>query len=58
LNAEVRLYVIGVPNISGAISASAEAGLQVIRLSSVCPPSAIRPNVQEGYLVGEYPFDL
>ncbi len=52
---EAFLYVVGVPNISGAISASAEAGLQIIRLSSVCPPSAIRPQVQEGYLLGEYP---
>ncbi len=52
---EAFLYVLGVPNISGAISASAEAGLQIIRLSSVCPPSAMRPHVQEGYLVGEYP---
>jgi hypothetical protein len=52
---EAFLYVLGVPNISGAISASAEAGLQIVRLSSVCPPSAIRPHVQEGYLVGEYP---
>ena len=51
----MRLYVIGVPNISGAISASAEAVLQVVRLSSVCPPSAVRPNVQDDYLVGEYP---
>ena len=52
---EAFLYVVGVPNISGAISASAEAGLQIIRLSSVCPPSAIRAHVQEGYLLGEYP---
>jgi hypothetical protein len=52
---EAYLYVIGVPNISGAISASAEAGLQIIRLASVCPPRALRPHVQEGYLLGEYP---
>jgi len=37
------------------VTASAEAGLQVIRLSSVCPPSALRPHIQEGYLLGEYP---
>jgi hypothetical protein len=47
--------VLGVPNISGAITASAEAGLQVVRLSSVCPPAALRPHLQEGYLLGEYP---
>lgn len=49
------LYVIAVPNISGSISASAEVGIQCIRLSSVCPPRAIRPHIQEGYLLGEYP---
>ncbi|MER9568874.1 FRG domain-containing protein [Mesorhizobium opportunistum] len=49
------LMVLGVPNISGAITASAEAGLQIVRLASVCPPSALRPHIQEGYLLGEYP---
>ena len=52
---EAFLYVLGVPNISGAISASAEAGIQIVRLSSVCPPVAMRPHFQEGYLLGEYP---
>jgi FRG domain len=52
---EAFLYVLGVPNVSGAITASAEAGLQTIRLSSVCPPTAMRPHLQEGYLLGEYP---
>jgi FRG domain len=54
-NEEAFVFVIGVPNLSGAITASAEAGVQVIRLSSVCPPAAIRPHIQEGYLLGEYP---
>jgi hypothetical protein len=49
------LYVLGVPNLSGAVTASSEAGLQVIRLSSACPPEAVRPHLQEGYLLGEYP---
>ena len=47
--------MLGVPNLSGAVTASAEAGLQIIRLASVCPPSALRPHIQEGYLLGEYP---
>jgi len=51
----VYLMVVGVPNLSGAITASAEAGLQIMRLSSVCPPSAVRPHIQEGYLLGVYP---
>jgi hypothetical protein len=49
------IFVVGVPHISGAITASAEAGLQIVRLASVCPPSAIRPHIQEGYLLAEYP---
>jgi FRG domain len=51
----VYVYVLGVPNLNGAITASAEAGLQIVRLSSVCPPSAVRPHIQEGYLLGQYP---
>lgn len=52
---DAYIFVVGVPNLSGAITASAEAGLQIVRLSSVCPPSALRPHMQEGYLLGEYP---
>jgi hypothetical protein len=52
---EAFVFVLGVPNLSGAITASAEAGIQVVRLSSVCPPAAVRPHIQEGYLLGEYP---
>ena len=52
---DAYVFVVGVPNLSGAISASAEAGLQTVRLASVCPPTALRPHVQEGYLLGEYP---
>ncbi len=52
------IYVLGIPNLSGGITASSEAGIQTIRLSSVCPPQAVRPHIQEGYLLGEYPeFD-
>lgn len=49
------LYVLGVPALSGSITASSEQGLQIIRLSSICPPEARRPYFQEGYLLGEYP---
>ena len=52
---DAHVMVIGVPHLSGAVTASADAGLQIIRLSSVCPPSAVRPHIQEGYLLGEYP---
>jgi len=49
------VFVMGVPNLSGAVTANAEGGIQIIRLASVCPPSAVRPHIQEGYLLGEYP---
>jgi hypothetical protein len=49
------LFVLGVPNLSGSVTASSEASLQIIRLSSACPPEAVRPHLQEGYLLGEYP---
>lgn len=49
------LMVLGVPNISGAVTASDEAGLQIVRLASACPPDALRPHIQEGFLLGEYP---
>lgn len=52
---ESFVCVLAVPNISGAITASAEASVQVVRLASVCPPIAARPHLQEGYLLGEYP---
>lgn len=32
-------------------------GVLTIRLNSVCPPSAVRPHLQEGVLMGLYPFD-
>ncbi len=50
-----HLMVLGIPRVSGAVTASAEAGLQVVCLASVCPPTAVRPHIQEGYLLGEYP---
>lgn len=52
---EAFIYAVGLPNISGAITASAEASVTILRLSSVCPPQAVRPHIQEGYLLGEYP---
>lgn len=52
---EAFIYALGVPNLSGAVTASAEASVTTIRLASVCPPDAVRPHIQEGYLLGEYP---
>jgi hypothetical protein len=52
---EAYLLVLGIPHVSGAVTASAEAGLQIVCLASVCPPTAVRPHIQQGYLLGEYP---
>lgn len=52
---EVYIYVLGMPQISGSVTASSEQGIQIIRLLSICPPMAKRPYYQEGYLVGEFP---
>jgi len=49
------LYVLAVPNVSGVVTASAEAGLQTVKLAGICPPTAVRPHIQEGFLLGEYP---
>jgi hypothetical protein len=54
-NEDGFVFVLGVPNLSGAITASNESGVQTVRLASVCPPAALRPHIQEGYLLGEYP---
>jgi hypothetical protein len=52
---ECFVQVIALPNLAGSVTASSEEGIQIIRLSSICPPQALRPHFQEGYLVGEYP---
>lgn len=52
---QAYLMVLGIPHVSGAVTASAEAGLQVVCLASACPPTAVRPHIQEAYLLGEYP---
>lgn len=54
-NDEVFVYVLGMPQISGSVTASSEQKIQIIRLLSVCPPNAKRPYYQEGYLAGEFP---
>lgn len=52
---ESFIYVLGLPQISGSVTASSEHGIQIIRLLSICPPRALRPHYQEGYLIGDFP---
>ena len=52
---EKFVFVLAIPQLSGGVTASSADGILTIRLSSVCPPEALRPHFQEGYLVGTYP---
>ena len=45
-------YVFAIPYPTNRISVNSEEDLINIRLLSVCPPDALRPHYQEGYLLG------
>ena len=49
------IYVLGLPQISGSVTVTSAQAIQIVRLSSVCPPETLRPYYQEGYLMGTYP---
>jgi len=49
------IYVLGLNNIHSSISYSVEEEMMNIKLSSICPPVAIRPFYQDGYLAGVFP---
>jgi hypothetical protein len=46
------LFVLGVPYPHGCISHFVEDDLALVRLQGVCPPAALRPHYQDGYLLG------
>jgi len=49
------IFVLGLPHPNGSISFYVEQELLNIRLLSICPPKALRPYFQEGYLIGSFP---
>lgn len=49
---EGYIYIFGLPFITNRISVNSEQDIINIRLLSICPPTAIRPYFQEGYLAG------
>ena len=49
---EAFIFVFGLPYLTNRISYNSEHDLINIRLLSICPPTALRPYFQEGYLVG------
>lgn len=50
------VYVLGLPHPTGSMTYSVEEELLLIRLLSICPPDAIRPYFQEGFLVSTFPL--
>lgn len=46
------VYVIGLPYITNRISINSEHDIVNVRLLSICPPLALRPYFQEGFLAG------
>jgi len=52
------LYVLGLPLINGSISFYVYEELLNIRLLGICPPQALRPYFQEGFLVGTFPTPI
>lgn len=49
------LYVFGMPHPHGSISHFIDDSLTLVKLQNVCPPEAMRPHFQEGYLAGRLP---
>jgi len=50
------LYVVGMPSPSGSIVFDIDEHITLARLHSCCPPIARRPHLQDGFLVGRFPF--
>lgn len=46
------VYVLGLPYFTNRISINSEHDIVNVRLLSICPPSALRPFFQEGFLAG------
>jgi hypothetical protein len=46
------IFVFGLPYLTNRITINSEHDLINIRLLSICPPTALRPYFQEGYLAG------
>jgi len=46
------VFVFGLPYVTNRISVNSEHDIVNVRLLSICPPDALRPYFQEGYLAG------
>lgn len=56
-NTHAYIYVFGLPYFTNRISINSEHDLVNIRLLSICPPDALRPYFQEGYLAATSDVD-
>ena len=54
-NEDGYLYLLGLPHSNGSVTYSTEQELFNIKLNSICPPDALRPYYQNGYLIGNFP---
>jgi len=52
---EGYIFALAFPQLTGSVSVSIESLTQVVDLTQVCPPDALRPHFQSGLLVGDYP---
>lgn len=52
INSVAYVYALGFPYPTNRISINSEEELVNIRLLSICPPKALRPFFQEGYMAG------
>ena len=49
---DAYIFVFGLPYVTNRISVNSEHDIVNVRLLSICPPDALRPYFQEGYLAG------
>lgn len=49
------LYVIGLPNQNSIYQGSVTDSIESVYLPRYCPPEFIRPHIQNGFVVGEFP---
>lgn len=53
---EAYFFVFAFPQLTGPVSISIESMTQVVDLTQVVPPEALRPHFQDGLLAGDYPI--
>ncbi len=50
------LFVVAMPHPNASITFDIDQHIALARLNSCCPPIATRPHLQDGFLVGRFPF--